>query len=72
MKNIDCDGRCLNCDYYEHIRGCTADESVEAEWEEYQVPPMIVCSNCDWGTGVKEKKKLKKCPNCGAKIVERK
>ena len=22
----DCDGRCLNCDYYNEIRGCTAGE----------------------------------------------
>ena len=41
-----------------------------AKWIEYQIPHIIVCSNCDWGTGVKDKK-LKKCPNCGAKMVGR-
>ena len=40
-----------------------------AKWIEYKIPPMIVCSNCDYGTGVEEKKKLKKCPNCRARIV---
>lgn len=43
-----------------------------AKWIEYKIPPMIVCSKCDYGTGVKERKKLKKCPNCGAKMVGRK
>ena len=40
-----------------------------AKWIEYKIPHIIVCSNCDYGTGVKEKKKLKKCPNCGTKML---
>lgn len=23
---VDCDGRCLNCDYFDHVRGCTVEE----------------------------------------------
>jgi hypothetical protein len=23
---VDCDGRCLNCDEFDHIRGCTVEE----------------------------------------------
>ena len=36
-------------------------------WVEYQVPPIICCSNCDWATDVKEKN-FNYCPNCGAKM----
>ena len=39
-------------------------------WVEYQIPPMICCSNCDWATDVKEKN-FNYCPNCGAKMDER-
>ena len=42
-----------------------------AKWIEYKIPPMIVCSNCDYGTGVKEKIRLKQCPNCGAKMLRK-
>lgn len=58
-----------------HNTGCgfevgkkCSDMAKVAKWIEYKIPPMIVCSNCDYGTSVKEKKKLKKCPNCGAKM----
>lgn len=37
------------------------------KWEEYEVPHIICCSECDWGTGVDEKH-FKYCPNCGAKM----
>ena len=36
-------------------------------WIEYQIPPIICCSNCDWATDVKEKN-FNYCPNCGAKM----
>lgn len=35
-------------------------------WEEYQIPHIICCSECDYGTCVDEKTKF--CPNCGAKM----
>lgn len=25
---VDCDGRCLNCDYFDHVRGCTVEEEI--------------------------------------------
>ena len=37
------------------------------QWIEYQIPPIICCSNCDWATDVKEKN-FNYCPNCGAKM----
>lgn len=46
--------------------------TIEAEpvrhgkWEEYQIPHIICCSECDYGTCVDEKTKF--CPNCGAKM----
>ena len=24
----DCDGRCLNCGYFDHARGCTVEEEI--------------------------------------------
>lgn len=36
-------------------------------WIEYQIPNIITCSECDWGTGVDEKS-FKYCPHCGAKM----
>ena len=38
-----------------------------ARWVEYQIPPIICCSNCDWATGIEEKN-FQHCPNCGAKM----
>lgn len=38
----------------------------KGEWEEYQIPNIICCSKCDWGTGVENKHQFKFCPNCGA------
>ena len=44
-----------------------AQSVVHGHWVEYQVPPIICCSNCDWATGIKEKN-FQYCPNCGAKM----
>lgn len=41
---------------------------VHGRWEEYQIPPIICCSNCDWATGI-EGKNFQHCPNCGAKML---
>ena len=40
---------------------------VHGRWVEYQIPPIICCSNCDWATGTEEKN-FQYCPNCGAKM----
>lgn len=40
----------------------------EGEWEEYQVPPIICCSECDWGTDIEDRRQFRYCPNCGAKM----
>ena len=47
----------------------TADVApvVHGQWVEYQIPPIICCSNCDWATGIEEKN-FQYCPNCGAKM----
>ena len=37
------------------------------QWVEYQIPPIICCSNCDWATGIEEKN-FQYCPNCGVKM----
>ena len=49
----------------------TADVTpvVHGRWIEYQIPPIICCSNCDWATGIEEKN-FQHCPNCGAKMME--
>lgn len=33
-KAVDCDGRCLNCDSYNHISGCNAEDYTDEEMEE--------------------------------------
>lgn len=43
---------------------------VHGRWVEYQIPPIVCCSNCDWVTDVKEKN-FQYCPNCGAKMNEK-
>lgn len=47
----------------------TADVApvIHGQWIEYQIPHIICCSNCDWGTDVAEKN-FQYCPNCGAKM----
>ncbi len=39
---------------------------VRGEWEEYQVPHIMCCSECDWGTEVQSDFNF--CPNCGAEM----
>ncbi len=56
--------------YAEQIANLPAADVVEVvhgKWVEYQVPNIICCSECDWGTLVEEKN-FKYCPNCGAKM----
>ena len=40
---------------------------IHAHQNEYQTPPMICCSNCDWGTDPQEKF-FNYCPMCVAKM----
>lgn len=46
--------------------------TIEAEpvkrgrWEEYLIPNILCCSNCDWG--IDPLCKSPYCPNCGAKM----
>ena len=52
------------------IKGMKAEDVapvVHGHWVEYQIPPIICCSNCDWATGIEEKN-FQHCPNCGAKM----
>lgn len=42
---------------------------VHGRWVEYQIPPIICCSNCDWATDAAEKN-FQYCPNCGARMDE--
>ena len=51
----------------EIVRSALKAEPVRhGRWEEYQVPHIVCCSECDWGTGVQDKYNY--CPNCGAKM----
>ena len=63
--------RCYPCgEGIEAINGIPAADVVlviHARWIEYQIPPIICCSNCDWATGIEEKN-FQHCPNCGAKM----
>lgn len=43
-----------------------AAEVVHGRWEEYLVPHIMCCSECDWATGVQDD--FNYCPNCGAKM----
>lgn len=43
---------------------------VHGHWIEYQVPHIMCCSECDWGTDVQDD--FNYCPNCGAKMNKRK
>ena len=47
---------------------CERVEVAHGQWEEYQVPHIICCSECDWGTGIENKTEYNFCPNCGAKM----
>lgn len=44
-----------------------AEPVKHGKWEEYEVPHIICCSECDWATGVDEKD-FNYCPNCGARM----
>lgn len=46
----------------------TADVApvVHGRWEEYLIPNILCCSNCDWG--IDPLCKSPYCPNCGAKM----
>ena len=46
-----------------------AVEVVYGLWEEYQVPHIMCCSECDWATGVQDD--FNYCPNCGAKMTNK-
>ena len=41
-----------------------AKKVAHGRWEEYQVPHIMCCSECDWATGVQND--FNYCPNCGA------
>lgn len=45
-----------------------AVEVVHGRWIEYQIPHIMCCSECDWGTGVQSD--FRYCPNCGAKMMD--
>ena len=56
--------------YPEYTPAADVAPVVHGRWVEYQIPPIVCCSNCDWATDVKEKN-FQYCPNCGAKIDEK-
>ena len=68
-----CDQCSINKDskYIENLASHLISNGVtvarHGRWIEYQIPPIICCSNCDWATDVKEKN-FNYCPNCGAKM----
>ena len=39
---------------------------VHGRWEEYLIPNILCCSNCDWG--IDPLCKSPYCPNCGVKM----
>ena len=64
-------GRCpangkLVSDWLAEAPTIEAEPVRHGRWEEYQVPHIVCCSECDWGTGVQDKYNY--CPNCGAKM----
>ena len=70
-----CDQCSINKDskYIENLASHLISNGVtvarHGRWIEYQIPPIICCSNCDWATDVKEKN-FNYCPNCGARMDE--
>ena len=80
IKEVYCVGcnsyhgvRCRACgtgdaiDMIEDAPAADVAPVVHGRWVEYQIPPIICCSNCDWATGIEEKN-FQYCPNCGAKM----
>ena len=59
-------GLMLAQDFVEDAPTVDAVEVVHGRWEEYQVPHIMCCSECDWATGVQDD--FNYCPNCGAKM----
>lgn len=45
-------------------------EVVQGQWEEYLIPHILCCSNCDWGIDPLDKSPY--CPHCGAEMSEAK
>ena len=60
--------RCFEYKDAERIYNTGYRKQSEGEWEEYQIPPIICCSECDWGTGIEDRRQFRYCPNCGAKM----
>ena len=42
------------------------DKVVHGRWEQYLIPNILCCSNCDWG--IDPLCKSTYCPKCGAKM----
>lgn len=56
----------IDCNDIARFPTVAAESVRHGKWEEYQIPHIICCSECDYGTCVDEKTKF--CPNCGAKM----
>lgn len=54
------------CEFIQSRPTIDAEPVRHGRWEEYEIPHIICCSECDWGTGVDERSNY--CPNCGAKM----
>lgn len=74
MPNVDVDGTVSVENAERYFLNLLAEQPVadvvevkHGYWVEYQIPNLVCCSECDWGTGVEEKF-FKYCPNCGAKM----
>lgn len=55
--------------YIESATGADVVPVVHGRWEEYLIPNILCCSNCDWG--IDPLCKSPYCPNCGAKMNEK-
>ena len=49
-----------------NIHTIEAEPVKRGRWEEYLIPNILCCSNCDWG--IDPLCKSPYCPNCGAKM----
>ena len=65
MKNLGYDGIRILTEL-EFAPKADVVEVVHAKWVEYQVPHIMCCSECGWGTDVQDD--FSYCPNCGAKM----
>lgn len=52
--------------YTEYTPAADVAPVVHGRWEEYLIPNILCCSNCDWG--IDPLCKSPYCPNCGAKM----